>query len=93
MLKVVAAVIEILSWIGVILSPLLLGGIIGALLYFGIGGRLGIVAGILFLSLGLIAGIWWVYSISKKGSITAFLSKTMASPDVDEAISDTSEKR
>ncbi len=87
MLKAVAVVINILSWIRVILSPLLAGGIIGALFYFGIGGRLGTVSGILFLSLGLIVGIWWAYSLSKKGNLTTFLSKTIASPDIDEAIS------
>jgi hypothetical protein len=75
--------VEILGWIKIVMSPLLLGLFLGVTSYASIAGTLGLSLGILFPVLGLGVGIVWATRVWKKEGTMQFLSKTIATPELD----------
>ncbi len=75
---------EIMGWLQIVASPLLLGVLIGGIVYLSnpTPGRLAI--GILILVAGLIIGIAWASHVWKKRGTINFISRIDASPEFDE---------
>jgi hypothetical protein len=86
MLKTVAYFIEIINWFKIVLSPTILGVILGYIIYYNFPTNYGLVASIALSSLGLILGILWANKIWKSKGTSFFMSRVEASPDIDEAI-------
>ena len=79
--------IEWINWFKIVLSPTLLFGIIGVILKFSLENKtLGNYLFAFCLLLGITVGILWANIIKKKHGTTHFISRTDASPDIDEAI-------
>lgn len=74
---------EIAGWIQIVFSPLLAGIIVGGIVYFAIGGTVGIIFGILIATIGLGIGIVWANKIWKKTGTVHFISRVNASPELD----------
>jgi hypothetical protein len=83
MQKLFYTVLELFGWIKIMLSPFLMGLIIGALCYFGLGNDLGRVLGVLIALSGLVIGAIWATEVYKKQGTIQFLSRIMATPELD----------
>lgn len=79
-------IIETVNWLKIVLSPTLVGGILGFVVMLAVEGTMGkIVFGIL-MATGLVLGIVLANSIKKKYGTTHFVSRTNASPDIDDIL-------
>lgn len=76
-------VFEIIGWLQIVASPLLLGLIIGAIIYFPNPGTLRLVTGIFVATLGLIIGIVLATKAWKGKGTMHLVSRGMASPELD----------
>ncbi|RYE52164.1 MAG: hypothetical protein EOP48_17030 [Sphingobacteriales bacterium] len=76
--------LEVFGWIQIVASPLLLGIVIGLLLFLADPGGFGTVIGILVAVIGFIIGIIWATRIWKRKGTMNFMSRIMASPELDE---------
>ncbi len=75
---------EIIGWLEIMISPTLIGGIIGAGIYVYFQNLTGKIIGISIAVIGLLIGIIWATKIfkSKKGTIH-FMSRISATPELD----------
>jgi hypothetical protein len=85
MFKVLAFLIEVVNWIRIVLSPTLIGGIIGVLIYSSNENTTGLFIGGTFCLAGFVVGIIWATKVWKRKGTTQFMSRIHASPDIDEA--------
>lgn len=76
-------IIEILFAIRIALSPALIGLATGAYLYFSAASLNGELLGIGIVIAGIIAGIVLVIRVKKKQTAVGFLTKVMATPELD----------
>jgi len=85
--KILELITEIVAWFEIMISPTLIGGIFGAIIYFNSENLIGKIAGISIGVLGLLIGIILATKIfkSKKGTVW-FISRIMATPELDEEI-------
>lgn len=74
---------ETIGWLRIALSPFLIALLIGAIIYFNLHNTLGIVLGIGIAGIGLIIGIVWATRIWKKQGTNVFLSRIIATPELD----------
>lgn len=74
---------EIIGWLQIVVSPLLLGLIIGFVIYVSNPGTLRLIVGISVATLGLIIGIIWATKAWKKKGTMHFVSRVMATPELD----------
>lgn len=76
---------EIIGWIQIVASPLFIGLLVGAMVYFPNQTITTLIIGIAIATLGLTLGVILATKKfkSEKGTIW-FLSRTMASPELDE---------
>ena len=81
MIRVIRFFTEALAWLQITASPLLLGLIIGALVYFPQPGPVSLVLGISIAIAGLIVGIVWANRVWRKQGTVSFMSRVNASPD------------
>lgn len=74
---------EIIGWLQIVASPLLLGLVLGAIIYFSSpsDGRLAL--GIFVALVGLIVGIIFATRVWKKQGTMHFVSRIMATPELD----------
>ena len=77
---------EIIGWIRIVLSPLLVFSAIGAILYYNFPSLFTYVFALLLGALGLVIGVLWANRIWKKYGTMQFLSRVNASPDLDKKI-------
>lgn len=75
---------EIIGWIQIVVSPLLISAVIGAFVYFSHPTTLRLVFGIAIVAVGLIAGIIWATRIWKKKGTINFISRISATPELDD---------
>ena len=75
---------EILGCLQIVASPLLIGAIIGFLLYVSIPGQAGLIIGLLPVAVGLIVGVIWANRIWKKEGASRYISRAMSSPEFDD---------
>ena len=76
--------IELVGWLQIMISPTLIGGIIGLAVYYRYENLIGTMIGLGTGLLGLFFGIVWASKIfkSEKGTFW-FISRIMATPDLD----------
>lgn len=74
--------IELINWLRIAISPLLIGVLIGGLVYLKMGDD-GFVPGLLITAIGGIVGVIWATKIWKKQGTTNFISRIDASPELD----------
>jgi uncharacterized membrane protein YeaQ/YmgE (transglycosylase-associated protein family) len=74
--------IELINWLRIAISPLLIGVLIGGLAYLKMGDD-GFVPGLLITAIGGIVGVIWATKIWKKQGTTNFISRIDASPELD----------
>ena len=82
-----AKFIESYSFIKIVLSPLIIGTVLGFVLYlyFEKSQKGAILFGVCIV-LGLISGIFWAMQVSRKYGTLHFISRTDASDDISEAV-------
>ncbi len=83
MFKIIEYLIEFFGWLKIVASPFLIGILIGGIVYYNFENRFGLIIGILLSLLGLIVGIIWATRIWKKQGTTQFLSRVIATPELD----------
>ena len=82
-MKIIEFIINLVQWIKILLSPTLIGLIIGGLIYLSSPNNKTFIVAIIITLLGLIIGIIWATKIWKKGGTHNFMSKIYSSPDLD----------
>ena len=92
MFKFLEFLTETIGWLQIAVSIFLIGSGIGFLVYYLITNTLGLVIGIVIASLGLITGIIFATRIWKKTGTIEFLSRTSASPELDNLAEDDENK-
>ncbi len=70
---------ELIGWVGIAISPLIIGCFIGLIIYTLKTDKTGLVIAILVALLGFIAGIIWATRVWKKGGTIQFLSRLISS--------------
>lgn len=73
---------ELVGWLQVFASPFLIGLLIGAIIYFTKPNSLRFIIAISIVTAGLITGIVWATMVWKKRGTIHFMSKTMATPEL-----------
>ena len=75
---------EIIGWIKIALSPTLLGIFLGFITYYYLPNLMGLILWILISISGLIIGIIWATKKFKTTGTVHFLSRVMATPELDD---------
>jgi hypothetical protein len=75
--------VELLGWVRIVLSPLLIGLILGVIVYLNVEDVLGFYIALALTTAGLITGVWWATKEWKRKGTIDFLSKVMATPELD----------
>ena len=74
----------VLNWFRIMLSPTVVGGFVGFMIYVSFPNRIGLIFGLLFLFTGLILGIIWATKVWKsKGGTISFMSKLYRNTELD----------
>ena len=74
---------EIMGWIQIVASPLLIATIIGFIVYVSRPNTTRLIIGIAIVVIGLIIGIIWATKIMKTKGTIHFMSRVDASPELD----------
>ncbi len=74
---------EIMGWLQIVASPLMLGTVIGFLIYLSYPGGGGLFGVIAITTAGLIIGIIFATRVWKKKGTMHFLSRVSATPELD----------
>ena len=75
--------IELLGWVLIAACPTFIGAIISAIIYFNMLNMLGVVLASIILFFGLLLGIIWATLVWKREGTNHFLSRIIATPDLD----------
>jgi hypothetical protein len=78
-------VTESLGWLQIAASPLLIGIALGAIIYFSGPNTLRLIVGIVIAIAGLMVGIVWANKQLKGRGTVWFMSRIMATPELDKA--------
>ncbi len=84
--------IEILNWLRIMASPTIIGGILGALIYLVFPNPVMLVIAILIAANGLVIGIVWATRVWKKTGTTYYMSRVIASPELNNKVEAKEEK-
>ncbi len=76
--------LEVLSWLQIAVSPLLIGMFFGALIYYFIPNKIGMALAIIIVLLGIIIGIVWAIKTTKKVGASNMLNRLTHQPEFDE---------
>ncbi len=74
--------IEWIGWLQIVASPLLIGFALGVIVYINFYNAIGLSFGILFTIIGLVTGIRFATKKLKGEGTMSFLSKVIASPEL-----------
>lgn len=86
--KLFEYITEIVGWIQIFISPLIVGCVIGYIAHYFIQNTLGIIIGISIGLVGFILGIILANRSWKKGGTVTFLSRVISTPDIDKDLDD-----
>jgi len=75
---------ELAGWISIAISPLLIGSLLGLLIYIFKPDKTGLILAILVAGSGFISGIVWASRIWKKEGTIQFLSRLISSEQMQE---------
>lgn len=92
MSKIFEWFVEIVGWLRIVASPFFLGIIAGIVIYGFKPDISGFVIGAIVALISLIIGIIWATKILKKHGTNHFLSRIMATPELDERKEDIKER-
>lgn len=81
--RVFELITESIGWLQIVASPLLIGLIIGAIIYFQNPTMTRLVLGIIVATIGLVIGIIWATKQWKGKGTIWFMSRVMATPELD----------
>lgn len=76
---------EGIAWLMIVASPLLIGAGLGVFLYAQFPGTPMLVTAIVLAATGLGFGFWWATRIWKRRGTVDFISRVVASPELDQA--------
>ncbi len=82
-MRILEIFVEVLSWLRIVASPLIIGVGIGILVYDNNHSRIGMTIGIVISCFGLLIGILWATKVSRKTGTSNFMSRINASPELD----------
>ena len=74
---------EIIGWLQIVASPFLIGLIIGAIIYFPKPDTTKLIIAIVIATTGLCIGIIWATRVWRKKGTIHFMSRIMATPELD----------
>lgn len=74
---------EVIGWIRIVLSPIIISLVLGALVYINFENTAGLIVSILLMALGVFLGIRMANRAWKKKGTISFLSRVMATPELD----------
>lgn len=83
---------ELIGWVSIAISPLLIGSLLGLLIYIFKTDRIGLILAILAAGSGLITGIVWASRIWKKEGTIQFLSRLISSEQMQQPEEDDQSK-
>jgi hypothetical protein len=83
MFKILEFIPKAIAWLQIALSPTLIGGIAGFIIYKYRDDIYGAVIGIVLASLGIIIGVVWATRVWKKRGTVELMSRIMATPELD----------
>lgn len=84
-MKFFELITEIIGWCKIAISPILIGPILGAIIYFNKQDTVGFILGLIPAVAGLVIGIIWATRVFKSKSGTMhFLSRVDATPELDD---------
>lgn len=86
MSDILETISEIFGWIRIVLSPLLIGAGLGAIIYYNYPTWTSFIIAILLGVLGLVIGVIWATRVWDKQGTIQFLSRVDASPDLDKKV-------
>jgi hypothetical protein len=75
--------IELIGWLQIVASPLLFGLAVGAIIYFTVPTTTRLIIGIAVAVIGLLVGIIWATKQWKGKGTIWFMSRIMATPELD----------
>ena len=81
--RVLELITESIGWLHIVFSPFFIGLIIGAIIYFYHPTSSGLILAIIVVLLGLVIGIIWATKQWKSKGTIWFLSRILASPELD----------
>ena len=81
--KVLEFITEVFGWLQIVVSPLLIGVGIGAIIYFPNPSNIRLIIGIIVVCIGLVIGIYWATKKWKGKGTVFFLSRISATPELD----------
>lgn len=76
-------IMEIIGWLQIFASPFVIALFIGAVVYFAKSDVLGLILAILIVVVGIVVGAIWATKVWKKRGTMQFMSKIMATPELD----------
>jgi F0F1-type ATP synthase assembly protein I len=74
---------ELIGWIQIVLSPTLIGMLLGLIFYGNFQNQTGMIIGFLLVGIGFVIGIIWATRKFKTTGTINFLSKISSTPDLD----------
>lgn len=83
MIRLLEFFTELIAWLQIVATPLLIGLGIGALVHYMIPNAAGLIIGMSIASIGLIVGLLWATKIWKTTGTIWFISRAMATPELD----------
>jgi hypothetical protein len=87
-MKMAKWITSIIAWLQIVVSPLLIGIVIGFIIYYCMPDLTGLVLGIVISAVGLIIGIIWASRVWKRRGTVEFMSEILSSPDFDKLSED-----
>src|SRR5215213_3776898 len=82
MFKFLRLLVSSIGFLQIVLGPTIAGGLIGFFIYYAKADATGLTIGIIVAALGLIGGIVWGISVSKRQDPADYVSQIRASPDL-----------
>lgn len=92
MQKVFHFFIGLVFWIQIVLSPLLIGSLIGVIVYVNNTTSTGLVIAVLIGLAGLVTGILWATRVARNHGTSWYMSRVMATPELDKKKEETPAK-
>ena len=83
MLNFIKYFIEIVQWIKIMLSPFMIGVLSALAVYYNYPNKYGALIGFCLCFLGLVVGVAWATLIWKKYGTNNFMSRIIATPELD----------
>jgi hypothetical protein len=81
--RILEFITEVIGWLLIVASPFLIGLITGAVIYLREPSTLRLIIGIVIATSGLVIGIIWATNVWKRKGTMSLLSRTMATPELD----------